>query len=97
MMVMVIGADYLGTIEEKLRELGVTEITHVDGRNPGKIKRLNIPKAAKFILVFTDYVNHNMAKVIKNQAKAQEIPLVYAKRSWCALEKKLAEFGFKAS
>ncbi|WP_425061391.1 hypothetical protein SCACP_23750 [Sporomusa carbonis] len=97
MTVVVIGADYLGAIEKKLRELGITEIAHITGRCPGEIKKISIPKTAAFVLVFTDYVNHNIAKVVKNQAKAQDVPLVYAKRSWCAVEQKLAGLSLRAS
>lgn len=93
MTALVIGADYLGAIEYKMREKGVTEIAHITGRNPGELKRMNIPKTTAFVLVFTDYVNHNMARTVKNHAKAQSVPLVYAKRSWCAVERKLAGIG----
>lgn len=93
MTAMVIGADYLGAIEGKMRDMGITEIAHIKGRNPGDAKKFNIPKSAVFVLVFTDYINHNMAKVVKSHAKAQSIPLVYAKRSWCAVERKLAGLG----
>ncbi|WP_371379554.1 DUF2325 domain-containing protein [Sporomusa aerivorans] len=93
MTALVIGADYLGAIEQKMRARGITEIAHIKGRNPGEIKKVNIPKAAAFVLVFTDYVNHNIAKVVKDHAKARSVPLVYAKRSWSAVEHKLAGLG----
>ncbi|MBP2636191.1 MAG: hypothetical protein H6Q72_2098 [Firmicutes bacterium] len=93
MTALVIGADYLGAIEQKMRDRGVTEIAHITGRNPGEVKKMSIPKTAAFVLVFTDYINHNMAKVIKSHAKAQAVPLVYAKRSWSAVEGKLAGIG----
>ena len=95
MTAMVVGADYLGTIEKKMREMGVTEIAHFKGRNPGEIRRVSIPKSVSFVLVFTDYVNHNIAKAVKSHAKAQAVPLVYAKRSWCAVENKLAGLGLR--
>lgn len=90
MTAMVIGADNLGGIEKKMRAMGVTEIAHVSGRCPSEVKKIHIPKSASFVLVLTDFVNHNIAKVVKSQAKAQSVPLVYAKRSWCAVERKLA-------
>lgn len=90
MTALVIGADYLGAMEQKMRDMGITEIAHITGRNPGEVKRMHIPKAAAFVLVFTDYISHNMAKVVKSHAKAQSVPLVYAKRSWSAVEHKLA-------
>lgn len=93
MTALVIGADYLGAIEQKMRDMGITEIAHITGRNPGEVKRMNIPKAAAFVLVFTDYINHNLAKAVKHHAKAQSVPLVYAKRSWSAVEQKLIGLG----
>lgn len=93
MSVVVIGADYLGGIEKNLYELGVKELIHINGRKAGNQSKLNIPKDARFILVFTDYVNHNTAKMIKNMAKTQDIPLVFSKRSWGALEGKLMSSG----
>lgn len=96
MTALVIGADYLGSIERKMRDMGVTEIAHLTGRNPGEAKKINIPKTVAFVLVFTDYVNHNIAKAVKSHAKAQSVPLVYAKRSWCAVESKLARLGLSS-
>jgi len=95
MTALVIGADYLGAIEQKMRNMGVTEIAHITGRNPGEVRKMNIPKTAAFVLVFTDYINHNMAKVVKSHAKAQSVPLVYTKRSWCAVERKLTGLGLR--
>lgn len=96
MTALVIGADYLGAIERKMRNMGVTEISHVSGRHPGEVKKMNIPKTAAFVLVFTDYVNHNIAKAVKNHAKAQSVPLVYAKRSWCFVETELTKLGLSS-
>lgn len=93
MTALVIGADYLGGIEQKMRDMGVTKIAHITGRNPGEVKKMNIPKSAAFVLVFTDYINHNLAKAVKSHAKAQSVPTVYAKRSWSAIEGKLAGLG----
>lgn len=95
MTALVIGADYLGAIEQKMRNMGVTEIAHITGRNPGEVRKMNIPKAAAFVLVFTDYINHNMAKTVKSHAKAHSVPLIYAKRSWCAVERKLTGLGLR--
>ncbi len=93
MSVVVVGADYLGGIEKNLYSLGVKDLIHINGRKAGNQSKLSIPKNASFILVFTDYVNHNTAKMIKSIAKSQEIPLVFSKRSWGALEEKLISSG----
>lgn len=86
MSAVVIGGDSLGGIEKNLYALGVTELIHISGR---KGQQIGLPKATAFVVVLTDYVNHSLAKDIKNIAKTRAIPIVFAKRSWTAIEGKL--------
>ncbi|WP_240376720.1 DUF2325 domain-containing protein [Bacillus piscicola] len=81
---LVVGADHLGLIPNKLSAVGFDKILHMDGRKAQKIKK-NIPSDITCILVLTDYVNHNLAKSIKERAKDESIPIYYAKRSWCSI------------
>lgn len=88
MSVVVIGGDHLGGIEKNLYAMGVTELIHISGRkSPGK--RIGFPRETAFVLVFTDYVNHNTAQTVKTIAKSQAIPMIFAKRSWSSVEEKL--------
>ena len=89
MSVVVIGGDYLGGIEKNLYSLGVTELVHISGRKALDKNKISLPKATAFVLVLTDYVNHGAAHNVKFLAKARSIPLVFAKRSWRAVEEKL--------
>lgn len=93
MSIVIIGADYLGGIEKNLYSLGVTELIHINGRKVANQNKISIPKKTDFILVLTDYVNHNTAKIVRTIAKAQDVPLVYSKRSWGAVEEKLISLG----
>lgn len=93
MSIVIIGADYLGGIEKNLYSLGVTELTHINGRKVANQNKISIPKKTDFVLVLTDYVNHNTAKIVKTIAKAQDVPLIYSKRSWGAVEEKLISLG----
>lgn len=93
MSIVIIGADYLGSIEKNLYSMGVTVLTHIDGRKGSNQTKISIPKKTDMVLILTDYVNHNTAKVVKNMAKAQDIPLIYSKRSWSAVEEKLVSCG----
>lgn len=93
MSIVVIGADYLGIIEKNLYSLGVTELTHIDGRKVQNQNKINIPKKTDFVLVLTDYINHNTAKMIKEAAKTKDIPLVFSKRSWGSVEEKILSAG----
>ncbi len=94
MSIVVVGADHLGGIEKKLYSLGITEIVHVSGRKSLTRSKMNLPKTTAFVLVLTDYVNHGTANHVKFMARAQEIPLVYAKRSWRSVEEKLNACNF---
>ncbi|MBP2654299.1 MAG: hypothetical protein H6Q73_1868 [Firmicutes bacterium] len=89
MSVVVVGGDYLGGIEKNLYLRGVTELVHISGRKAIDKNKLRVPKATAFIVVLTDYINHATAKNVKFLAKSRAIPLVFAKRSWRAVEEQL--------
>ena len=91
MSIMLVGADYLGGIEKNLQAMGIASITHVSGRDPMERGKIHIPKTVSLIVVLTDYVNHNTAAAVKRLAKSQGVPLVYSKRSWSALNEKIAK------
>jgi hypothetical protein len=81
---LIIGADHLGVIPNKLSNMGIDDVVHIDGRKVQMVKK-GIPENINFILILTDYVNHNLSTVIKQKAKNQSIPIFYAKRSWCSI------------
>jgi hypothetical protein len=91
--IMIVGADDLGLIEERLRECGVTEICHVSGRNCSHRKVCPIAQSVQLVLILTDYINHVTARNFKKAAKSRGIPIVCAKRSWCAIEEKITSLG----
>lgn len=93
MAVMIVGADHLGNISKNLRQYGVKSIEHLPGRNVGDRKKVRIPLAVSLVILLTDYVNHGTARNVKEQAKAQGVPLLFAKRSWCSLEQQLRKSG----
>lgn len=79
--ILIVGGDHLGNIKEKLEHLGFQNVFHIKGRR-GSDVRLHIPKEVNMILVLTDYVNHNLAKIIKLRAKERELPIVFSRRAW---------------
>jgi hypothetical protein len=91
MTVMLVGADILGNITKNLQDLGFEDIFHVSGRNAAESRKSKIPASVQCVVVFTDFVNHNTAANFKKMAKAQSLPVVFAKRSWCSLQGKLTE------
>ncbi len=88
MSVLIVGGDHLGSIPKELKKIGVDNIKHMSGRNRNVIKR-GMPMTMDLIIVLHDYVNHNLASVTKKQTKERNIPVVFAKRSWSSIYKKL--------
>lgn len=80
MTVLVVGADRLGKIPSKLQEEGAREIIHWSGRQKSCLNR-TIPKKVDKIVLFWDFLNHNLMNNIKQQAKAAGIPVIFSKRS----------------
>lgn len=91
MSVVIIGGDFLGSIEKNLQSLGVKELVHISGRKALDRNKVSLPKATTFILVLTDYVNHCTALNVKEMAKSRSIPVVFAKRSWSSVAEKLRD------
>lgn len=90
---LIVGADDLGLIGDKLKECGVTDICHVTGRNCSHRKVCPISQSVQFVLILTDYINHSTARNFKKAAKSRGIPLVCAKRSWCSIKEKIGSLG----
>ncbi|MBO8165195.1 MAG: DUF2325 domain-containing protein [Brevibacillus sp.] len=88
--IMVIGGDRLGNIVDLLHEKGFDQIYHVTGRKSSQTG-LKIPNGVQLILVLTDFVNHNLARTVKNQAKERQMPILFCKRSCAAIIKALQQ------
>lgn len=81
---LIVGADHLGEIPSKLKDIGFKEIIHISGRKVQQVKK-EIPNHVDLILVLTDYINHNLSSALKKKANEQAVPICYAKRSWCSI------------
>ncbi|MBY6274954.1 MAG: dihydroorotate dehydrogenase [Symbiobacterium thermophilum] len=81
-VVLVIGGDHLGSIDEHLRRLGYRSVKHVTGRSE---RRVEIPSGTELVVVLIDYVNHNLARWVKQQAKARGLPIIFSRRSWSSI------------
>ncbi len=89
MSVFIVGGDRLGKIPHNLRQLGFDRVHHFKGRKKIAVGKLNIPEETGLVIVLTDYVNHTVARMIKEQARGKNTPVVYAKRSWTHIYQKL--------
>jgi len=96
MSVMIVGADHLGSIKKNLRLYGICDIEHVSGRMVGDRKKFSIPRSISLVVVLTDFINHGTAKNVKEQAKAQGVQTIFAKRSWCSVAEQLEKHKFQA-
>jgi hypothetical protein len=70
---VVIGADRLGNIHDLLEEKLEGKLTYVSGRKK-KEQAYDLPQVVKGVIVFTDYINHNLAKRVKIDAKKERSP-----------------------
>ncbi|MCL6479914.1 MAG: DUF2325 domain-containing protein [Peptococcaceae bacterium] len=89
MSILVVGADHLGDIAVNLKSMGCKSLTHLKGRKNIHRRNLQIPEGTDLVLVMTDYVDHNIARFIRDSAKSRSIPVVFSKRSWTYLSPKL--------
>ena len=89
MSLMIVGADSLGSIKDNVKSLGFEEITHLNGRKKSKFKNFEIPAKTDYVLVMTDYINHAVMRKVKRAAKDRGVSVIYARRSWASIYKKL--------
>ncbi|MCL6634353.1 MAG: DUF2325 domain-containing protein [Peptococcaceae bacterium] len=89
MSVLVVGADHLGDIAVNLKSMGFNSLVHLKGRKNMHRRNLQIPRGTDLVLVMTDYVDHNIARSIRDIARCQSIPVIFSRRSWACLSEKL--------
>lgn len=90
MNAMLVGADRLGNIPERLAELGIKVSAHVSGRSATHQKRLPaLPRNLDLLILFTDFLGHNVMKSFRTQAQADGVRVVACKRSASALTEEL--------
>ena len=94
-MVILVGADRLGNIEHLLKERGFSNFKHITGRHPKAQKNIPVSTAgAELMILFTDFVGHNVMRNFRKQAKEQKIPFIACKRSVRDLASGLDKYGF---
>jgi len=92
MSIFIVGADNLGNIPHNLEKMGFKTLRHLKGRKNLTKDEVHIPSNTDLVLVLTDYVNHNIAGLVKEKAKNSSIPVLFSKRSWTYLSEKLQPF-----
>lgn len=94
-MAIVIGADHLGNIENLLEERGLPIVKHITGRSPkAQAGSMTSMSHAKIMILFTDFVGHNVMRNFRKQAKKQNIPFIACKRTITDVARNLERYGF---
>ncbi|MEO8037285.1 MAG: DUF2325 domain-containing protein [Betaproteobacteria bacterium] len=90
MNAMLVGADRLGNIPDRLADLGITIIHHVSGRCANHQKRLPVlPRNLDVLILFTDFIGHNVMKSFRRQAQVDGVRVVACRRSASCLAEHL--------
>ena len=87
MSVLIVGGDHLGNIPAMLKNIGATRIKHVTGRNK-RHSSFEISCQTDIVLVLIDYVNHDLALRIKEQAKLRGVKVLFSRRAWSDISQK---------
>jgi hypothetical protein len=97
MNALLVGADRLGNIPAVLAEFGIRIGGHVTGRQPGHQKRATVPAGTQLVILFTDFLGHNVMRSFRDTARAQGLPVVCCRRSTSSLRQTIAaSFGPRA-
>lgn len=90
MNALLVGADRLGNIPDLLSEYGISIYRHISGRGPAA-QRSNrgLPGGADILILFTDFIGHNVMRGYREAARRQGMRFVACRRSVCELRSAL--------
>ena len=88
MNAIVVGADRLGNIPDALQEYGIRVTRHVSGRDAAHQRKLSsLPKGTELLILFTDFLGHNVMRHFRALAQADAVPIVACRRSVSCVKK----------
>jgi len=91
---VLVGADRLGNIPDVLAEFGLKIGHHITGREPKHQRSApRLPGGTQLVILFTDFLGHNVMKAFREAAREQGVPDVACRRSVCALKQALEGCG----
>lgn len=95
MNAMLVGADTLGNIPGVLDNFGINIHKHLSGRNSSHQRKLDrLPAGTELLILFTDFLGHNVMKHFRQLANEENIRFIACRRSVCALKQSLEGVGF---
>lgn len=90
MNALLVGADRLGNIPDVLHQFGIRIKAHVSGRDCTHQRRsAPLPAGIEIVILFTDFLGHNVMQRFREAAGRQGVRLVCCRRSVCALQQAL--------
>jgi len=98
MKALIVGADHVDPIKQELKQnhrlAGLTTTEHWTGRKVGDERR-KIPTGTALIVVICDRINHKLLRSVREQARRNDVPLLYARHSLTEIREKLASLEFE--
>lgn len=90
MEALLVGADRLGNIPGVLADFGIRIRQHVSGREKShQRKGVVLPRGIAVVILFTDFLGHNVMKSFREAAAREGVRLVACRRSTCSLRQAL--------
>jgi hypothetical protein len=90
MNALVVGADRLGSIPEALQGFGIRIAHHVSGRDASHQRHgADLPSGTQLLILFTDFLGHNVMRRFRSAAREQGIPIIACRRSVSCLVQSL--------
>lgn len=86
MKATLVGADRLGNIPQALLERGIDVLRHINAREPaGQRRSRGLPAGTELLILFTDFLGHNVMRGYRDAARRQGLPVLACRRSTCSL------------
>ena len=82
MNAVVVGADRLGNVPELLENTGIPIANHISGRAASHQRQVAaLPSNTDLLILFTDFLNHNVMQSYRSRARSQGIRVLACRRS----------------
>jgi hypothetical protein len=93
-----VGADRLGNIPALLETQGIRVLCHISGRAASDQRRAGgLPKGTQLLILFTDFLGHNVMRAFRRAAEEDGIPVLACRRSASCLMQSLQRYGGRGS
>ncbi|MFT3959893.1 DUF2325 domain-containing protein [Propionivibrio sp.] len=88
MTTLIVGGDHVDTYRAFLSASGYGPVMHLKGRKPRECDQA-LPRHTRLVVIMVDQVSHGLALRMRRAANAQNLPVVFTKRSISQLNKAL--------